>query len=113
MKRLLTAACITVLAVITIPAAKAADGKALFEKDCAKCHGKDGKGHTKIGHILKIKDFTDAKVQASFKDEDAAKAITKGIRSKEGKLRMKAITGLKPDEVKELIKYVRTFKDKK
>ena len=42
----------------------AADAKALYEKDCAKCHGADGKGDTKMGKTLGAKDYTDAKVQA-------------------------------------------------
>ena len=37
------------LAMFIVPAfvAGAADAKATYEKDCSKCHGKDGKGDTK------------------------------------------------------------------
>ena len=42
----------------------AADAKSNWDDNCAKCHGADGKGDTKMGHKLDIKDFTDAKVQA-------------------------------------------------
>ena len=55
--------------------ASAADAKANFEKACVKCHGADGKGQTKMGQKLGIKDMTDAKVQEGFKDEEAFKAI--------------------------------------
>jgi cytochrome c553 len=89
--------------------ATAADAKATWEKDCAKCHGPDGKGDTKIGKTLQIKDFTDAKVQASFKDEDMSKAIKDGIKDGD-KTRMKAAEGLSDAEIKALVTYVRALK---
>ena len=49
--------------------ASAADVKENWDKHCAKCHGQDGKGDTKMGKKLEIKDLTDAKVQAEFTDE--------------------------------------------
>ena len=49
--------------------ARAADAKATYEASCAKCHGAEGKGDTKIGQKLGVKDFTDAKVQADMKDD--------------------------------------------
>ena len=65
--------------------------------------------------MLKIKDFTDAKVQAGFKDEDAVKALKDGIKDADGKTKMKAfVTGadtpLTDDEVKALVAYVRGLK---
>ncbi len=90
--------------------ASAADVKENWEKMCAKCHGPDGKGQTKMGQKLEIKDLTDAKVQASFKDEEALKAIKDGIKDKEGKIRMKAVEGLSEDDMKALVKYVRSLK---
>jgi cytochrome c553 len=88
----------------------AADAKGNWDSLCAKCHGADGKGDTKIGHILHIRDFTDAKVQASFKDEDAFKAIKDGLKSDEGKTLMKPFTNLSDEEIKALVAYVRQFK---
>ena len=35
-----------------------------WENHCTKCHGDDGKGQTKAGKKLQLKDYTDAKVQA-------------------------------------------------
>jgi len=89
--------------------ASAADVKATWEKDCAKCHGVDGKGDTKIGKRLDIKDFTDAKYQATLKDEAMFKAIKEGIKDGE-KTRMKPAEGLSDEEMKALVKYVRAFK---
>lgn len=89
--------------------AMADDAKAIFDKECAKCHGQDGKGDTKMGKKLGIKDLTDAKVQASFTDEKAFKAIKEGIKDGDKTL-MKAAEGLTDDQIKALVAYVRKFK---
>jgi cytochrome c553 len=90
--------------------ASAADAKANWDSQCAKCHGEDGKGQTKIGQMLHIKDFTDAKVQAEIKDDDAFKTIKEGKKSDEGKTLMKPFSNLSDDEIKALVAYVRGFK---
>ncbi len=74
------------------------------------CHGKDGKGETKIGQKLGIKDFTDPKVQGEIKDDVAMKAIKEGLKDSEGRLKMKAFPNLSDDEVKALLDHVRSFK---
>ena len=56
-------------------AAYAFDASASWADQCAKCHGKDGAGDTKMGKKLSIKDYTDAKVQAEMKDEDLLKLV--------------------------------------
>jgi cytochrome c553 len=90
--------------------ARAGDAKETWEKDCAKCHGVDGKGDTKMGKKLEIKDLTDAKVQAS-KDEELAKAIKDGVKEKDSdKVRMKAFSDLSDSDVKALVAYVRGLK---
>ena len=90
--------------------ASAADAKANYEKDCAKCHGPDGKGDTKMGKKLGAKDYTDAKVQAELKDEAAFKAIKDGLKDKEGKVLMKPAEGTSDADIKALVAYLRTFK---
>ena len=99
-------------ALLAIPALSlcAADGKALYEKDCTKCHGPDGKGDTKMGKKYGAKDYTDAKVQEALKDEAAIKAIKDGYKDKEGKVVMKPADGLSDDDIKALVAYMRTFK---
>jgi cytochrome c553 len=90
--------------------ARAADVKENWDKNCAKCHGPDGKGDTKMGKKLSIKDYTDAKVQAGFKDEEAVKALKEGLKDKDGNTTMKAVEGMSDDEIKALVAYVRAFK---
>ena len=107
MKKLLTLS-IAIMAVSALSAG-AADAKANYEKSCAKCHGADGKGETKMGKKSGCKDYTDAKVQADLKDDQAAKAIKGGI-NENGKEKMKAYDTLTDDEIKALIAKIRAFK---
>ena len=108
MKRLI----LSVIAILIIPAVAglAADAKATYEKDCAKCHGADGKGDTKMGKKLGAKDYTDAKVQEELKDAAAIKAIKEGLKSKEGKTLMKPAEDLSDADIKALVAYMRKFK---
>jgi cytochrome c553 len=106
-KMILIAAMLGLTAALS---AKAADAKENWDTLCAKCHGAEGKGDTKIGAKLGCKDFTDAKVQADMKDDAAAKAIKAGLKSAEDKTLMKPFDQLSDDEVKALVAYVRGLK---
>lgn len=90
--------------------ASAADAKENWEKTCVKCHGEDGKGQTKMGQKLGVKDYTDAKVQADLKDDAAFKSIKEGLKDADGKTLMKPAEGLSDDEIKALVTQVRSFK---
>jgi len=90
--------------------ASAGDAKESYDKSCAKCHGKEGKGDTKMGAKLGIKDYSDAKVQADLKDDAAFKAIKEGVKDKDGKVVMKPTEGLSDADMKALVAYMRTFK---
>ncbi len=90
-------------------AASAADVKENWEKHCLKCHGADGKGDTKMGKKVGVKDYTDPKVQAEMKDDKMVKSVKEGI--KEGdKTKMKPAENLSDEEIKALVAYVRVFK---
>ncbi len=86
-----------------------ADAAANWTDQCAKCHGPDGKGETKMGKKLGIADLTDPQIQAKFTDAEAVKAMKEGIKDKEGKLSMKPIEGLSDDDFKALVPYVRAL----
>jgi cytochrome c551/c552 len=90
--------------------ATAEDAKTLYDKGCAKCHGEDGKGQTKMGQKAGAKDYTDAKVQAALTDEAAFKAIKEGFKDKDGKVIMKPTEGLTDEDIKGVVKYLRSFK---
>ena len=106
--KLIVAPFILALAVAA-PAALAANASDIWSEQCAKCHGADGAGKTKIGQKLKLKDYTDAKVQAGITDEQMISAIKQGV-TENGKERMKAFTDLSDDEVKALVAHVRSLK---
>jgi cytochrome c6 len=108
MKKMMLLAAILGLAAAL--SAKAADAKENYDTLCAKCHGAEGKGDTKMGAKLGCKDFTDAKVQADIKDDAATKAIKEGLKSDDGKTLMKPFDQLSDDEVKALVAYVRGLK---
>jgi mono/diheme cytochrome c family protein len=88
----------------------AAPASEIWTNQCAKCHGADGAGKTVIGKKLKLKDYSDAAVQAAIKDEDMVKAIKTGVKDEAGKDRMKAFADLTDADVSALVAYIRTFK---
>ena len=86
------------------------DAAELYAKNCASCHAKDGTGNTKMGKKSGARDYTDAKVQASFSDAEGLKAIKEGV-TKDGKEKMKAYgSKVSDDDAKALLAYIRAFK---
>ena len=87
----------------------AADVKENYDKHCAKCHGPDGRGQTRMGKQAGAKDYTDPKIQAEFDDAKAQKSIKEGQKIN-GKEAMKPFGDkLSDDEVKALIAHMRAF----
>jgi len=108
MKKLITLSI--AIAAMAAWTACAEDAKVLYEKDCAKCHGADGKGQTKMGQKLGAKDYTDAKVQAEMKDDVAFKSLKEGLKAKDGNVLMKPFADLSDADIKGLVAHMRTFK---
>ena len=98
------------LFAVSATALLAADSKSLYEDQCAKCHGSDGKGQTKMGQKIGAKDYTDPKVQDALKDAAAFKAIKEGLKDAEDKVLMKPTEGVSDDDIKGLVTYMRAFK---
>jgi cytochrome c553 len=101
---------VIVISLISGAASYGADAAANWTDHCAKCHGEDGKGQTKMGKKLSLGDLTTAAVQAEFTDEEAIKAMKEGIKDKAGKVAMKPVEGLSEDDMKALVKHVRGLK---
>ena len=98
------------LSLAFAPGAYAASASDKWDNNCAKCHGADGSGSTKIGKKLKLKDYTDAAVQTNLKDDEMVKAIKEGV-SEGGKEKMKAFKDDLPDaEITDLVAYIRKMK---
>jgi mono/diheme cytochrome c family protein len=94
------------LALTTLSAR--ADGPGVYGDSCAKCHGDDGKGATKMGTKLGCKDYSDATVQAALTDDQAFKSIKEGLK-KDDKTLMKP-SELSDEDIKASIAYLRTLK---
>lgn len=107
-KMILFAAMFGLAATFTVKADGAKDN---WDSLCAKCHGPDGKGDTKMGTRLGCKDFTDTTVQASIKDDAAFNALKNGLKSDDDKTLMKPFGDqLSDDDIKALVAYVHTLK---
>lgn len=78
----------------------------LYRTKCSLCHGADGKGQTPAGKKTGARDFASPEVQKASDDELAE--ITAN-----GKAKMPGYKkGLKPDQIKGLVAYIRTLAKK-
>lgn len=109
-KSLLTAVILGSAPLAVVLTTYAADAAANWGQHCSKCHGDDGKGQTKMGKKLAIRDLTKADVQSKFTDEDAFKAMKAGVKDEKGKQTMKPIEELSEAEMKALVAHVRALK---
>lgn len=102
---------VAALAASLLIGAACANGSAsqAWENHCVSCHGVDGKGKTRMGERLKIRDLTDAARQAEFSDEAAFNAIRHGLKDANGKTVMKPIEELTDGEINDLVAFVRTL----
>ncbi len=104
---MMAAVALVAVAFLNAPAkADAAAAEATYKAKCATCHGPDGKGETPTGKTMKAGDFASEAVQ-KMSDADLTDAISKG------KGKMPAYKTLTPDQVKDLVAYVRAFGKKK
>ena len=108
MKKLALLALPAAFALALTTNAFAADGKAVYADTCAKCHGDDGKGATKMGTKLGCKDYSDAAVQAAVSDDQAFKSVKEGMK-KDDKTLMKP-SELADGDIKASVTFLRTFK---
>ena len=68
MLRMLVAALISLSPLLAAPSA--AEN---FDRHCAKCHGKDGKGQTRLGRRSGAPDFTDQARQSKLTDRKSTR----------------------------------------
>jgi mono/diheme cytochrome c family protein len=101
---------IMIMSFFVLFSARGADPKTNWMNNCMQCHGPDGSANTSMGKALNAKDLTNAQIQSSFTDAQAAAAIKDGV-AKDGITKMIAFDGkLSDDEIKALVAYVRTLK---
>jgi len=94
------AAALATIAFLGLPAkADKAAAEATYKAKCAGCHGADGKGKAS----MKTKDLASDEVQ-KMSDADLGGVITNG------KPPMPASKGMTPDQVKDMVAFIRSFK---
>jgi mono/diheme cytochrome c family protein len=71
---------VLLLTTLASGGAAAADGKELFVKVCAGCHGETGNADTKKGKAQKAKSYHEAKLNAKLTAADAEAFVTKNVR---------------------------------
>jgi cytochrome c6 len=80
--------------------ADASAAEATYKSKCAGCHGADGKGKA----ALKTQDFASSAVQG-MSDAELTTLISDGKGKMPGYAK-----SLKPDQIKDLVAYIRSFK---
>jgi mono/diheme cytochrome c family protein len=92
------------LASLGAAGARAQDAADLYKAKCQACHGPDGKGDTAAGKKLGAKDFHSPEI-AKMSDQELFDT------TKNGKGKMPKYDGkLTDDQIKDLIKYIRSLK---
>ncbi len=105
LKRTLLAALVTTI-ILWGTALPAQDAAATYKAKCSACHGADAKGDTPVGKKMGIKDLSSPEVQKLSDDE-----LTAVIA--DGKNKMPSYKkSLKPEQIKELVGYVRSLAKK-
>jgi cytochrome c6 len=103
MKLFISMLVVTLVLATGLPAVAQDSPEALYKSKCQVCHGADGKG-TAAGQKMGVRDFHSPEVA---KQSDAQMIEL----TKKGKGKMPAFDGkLTDDQIKSLIKYIRTLK---
>jgi mono/diheme cytochrome c family protein len=88
------------------PSAAQADGKTLYEAQCAKCHGMTGMADTKTGKAAKAKKFQgDEKVMG----DDVAKVVLESVRDPEKKKHRQVAKKVTDEDLATIAVYVKVL----
>jgi cytochrome c553 len=112
--KVILAAFVAVACIIgfTAGGAFAQDVKAVYEKECAKCHGASGAGDGAMGQKLKDKpsDWTKGAGLSGLDDAKIADAIKKGGGAVGKSKAMPAYPKLSDGDVKALVAHIKAMK---
>lgn len=81
-----------------------------FENSCTKCHGADGKGQTKMGKKLKVRDMTTDEYKHDLDEAKALTALKEGIKQDGKEVKKSFAADYTDDELKALIAHVKSLK---
>jgi len=107
MKQTLVITTIAILFAYTVSQARAADtgaGKPIYEKNCAGCHGADGKGNPAVAKTLGEKGLNIVTKETTQKSDEALLKIIA-----EGAGKMPASKKLDKNEQKQVLQYSRSL----
>ena len=111
MSRFLQASALIALALSFFSLAFAqSNGQAIFDRNCAKCHGKDGAGKTAVAAKLNIPNLASTAVQ-SLTDAEIYDSIARGTRHKEYPHGYE-FRGMTKADINALVEHVRSFAKK-
>ncbi len=92
------------LVIGTLTGFAGVDAKAVWDKQCKKCHGEDGSAQTALGKKLEIRDYTDPASLKEFSDEQLFSMTKDGVP----KTKMMAFgKKLSDEEIQALVVYMR------
>ncbi len=100
----------TVISLIAAGSAFAAGVADNYGDHCSKCHGADGKGQTKMGKKLGVRDMTSAEYKKEFSDAKAFSSIKDGIKKDGKEIKKSFASDLSDAQIKELVAYVKAMK---
>jgi mono/diheme cytochrome c family protein len=107
MKPPLTYLFITLFLVSQVTAQASSDGQAVFENNCASCHGLDGRAKTPQGKKLKAHDLRESKLT----DAEIEHQIREGKKNAAGVLVMPAFgQDLSDEAIKAVVETVKAFR---
>lgn len=86
--------------------ALAADGQALFEANCAKCHGKTGLADTPVGKASKAKKFQG---DQNLMGDDVAAFVTKSVRDPAKKKHVEVSKKVSDEDLATIAVFVKTL----
>ena len=99
-----------VVALIAAGSALAASASDNWENHCSRCHGADGKGQTKVGKKLQVRDMTTAEYKTKLAEAKAVTSLKEGIKKDGKEIKKSFASDLSEAEMKELVAYVRNLK---
>ena len=108
-KLFLSSVAASILCFMALPTAAQAqsDAAKLYKTNCALCHSADGSGDSPSGKALHAKDLRSEEVQKQSDD-----ALSEGITKGKGKMPAFGAK-IKPDDVTNLVSYLRALPKQK
>lgn len=84
------------------------DGAALFDQQCAACHGPDGKARTPAGRKIRAKDLT----RSQLADVEIERQVSEGTKDKAGNVKMPPFKDqLSSSQIQALVSFVKSLRE--